>query len=57
MEKYLKDLGEDSVAFDTNNNLDRDPAQSNFKPELSKWIESAANFTPSKNTYIEWCAR
>lgn len=22
--------------------------------ELSKWLESAANFTPNKNNYIEW---
>jgi hypothetical protein len=23
-------------------------------PELSKWLVSAANFTPSKNNYIDW---
>lgn len=22
----------------------------------SKWLESAANFTPSRENYIEWCA-
>lgn len=22
--------------------------------ELSKWLESAANFQPNKNNYIEW---
>lgn len=25
-------------------------------PQLSKWLESAANFTPSRENYIEWCA-
>lgn len=25
--------------------------------ELSKWLESAANFTPDKNNYIEWESR
>ncbi|GAB0087286.1 uncharacterized protein DMENIID0001_015790 [Sergentomyia squamirostris] len=23
-------------------------------PELSKWLESTANFTPNKNSYIDW---
>lgn len=23
---------------------------------MSKWLESAANFTPSRENYIEWCA-
>lgn len=40
MEKYLRGLD------CTNNNKGG--------MELSKWIESAANFTPDKNNYIEW---
>jgi hypothetical protein len=24
-------------------------------PSLSKWLESTAKFTPSKNNYIDWC--
>lgn len=41
MEKYLRGLD------CTNNNKDGGI-------ELSKWKESAANFTPDKNNYIEW---
>jgi len=41
MEKYLRGLGES-----VKNNV--------CEPELSKWLESAANFTPNKNNYIEW---
>lgn len=42
MEKYLRGL-------DCTNNNNKDGGV-----ELSKWIESAANFTPDKNNYIEW---
>ena len=47
MEKYLRGLG-DSHAGDLNNN------HLKSKPELTKWIESAQNFTPSKASYIDW---
>jgi hypothetical protein len=47
---------------DENDNMDDDescemsetkssPSDSYKKPELSKWLESTANFTPSKNNY------
>lgn len=42
MEKYLRGLDE------TQEN------KSKCGLELSKWLESAANFTPDKNNYIEW---
>lgn len=48
MEKYLRGLD------------DLDDTQPNKKKcglELSKWLESAANFTPEKNNYIEWESR
>lgn len=41
MEKYLRDTSQSSSA-------------STSSPELSKWLESAANFTPNKNNYIDW---
>ena len=41
MEKYLRGLD------CSNNNKDGGL-------ELSKWLESTANFTPDKNNYIEW---
>lgn len=41
MEKYLRGLD-----YSNNNKADG--------MELSKWLESAANFTPKKNNYIEW---
>lgn len=44
MEKYLRGLD----CSNNNNNNKRDGM------ELSKWLESAANFTPKKNNYIEW---
>lgn len=56
MEKYLRGLDEASSNSDNNNSelvvnhnlemkeMDVDP---NKKPELSKWLESTANFTPS----------
>ena len=47
--------------FDGNNNAEYYTTETNVKngsvPQLSKWLESAANFQPSKNNYIEWCAR
>lgn len=46
MEKYLRGL--DCSNNNNNNNNKRDGM------ELSKWLESAANFTPKKNNYIEW---
>lgn len=44
MEKYLRGL-------DGNSTLD---SKGGCGLELSKWIESAAKFTPDKNNYIEW---
>lgn len=42
MEKYLR-------------GLDASPEnKAKYGLELSKWLESAANFTPDKNNYIEW---
>lgn len=42
MEKYLR-------------GLDETKSQPNrCGMELSKWLESAAKFTPEKNNYIEW---
>lgn len=70
MEKYLRGLEENlynqgtnmirtDCGYDGNNNqeffVDGDVVET--RPQLSKWLESAANFTPSKNSYIEWCAR
>lgn len=46
MEKYLRGL-DDSQPNKTNK----------CGMELSKWLESAANFTPEKNNYIEWESR
>uniref|UniRef100_A0A1B0GLW9 Homeobox domain-containing protein n=2 Tax=Phlebotomus papatasi TaxID=29031 RepID=A0A1B0GLW9_PHLPP len=40
MEKYLQDVESEQ------NKL--------VMPQLSKWLESAANFTPNKNNYIDW---
>ncbi|XP_059617843.1 homeobox protein Mohawk isoform X2 [Phlebotomus argentipes] len=40
MEKYLHDVESEQ------NKL--------AMPELSKWLESTANFTPNKNNYIDW---
>lgn len=53
MEKYLRGLDDE-----TNNNISDDVSMNggqlneNYKkPELSKWLESTANFQPSKNNY------
>lgn len=43
MAKYLRGLNND-----TENEKDK------CGYELSKWLESAAKFTPEKNNYIEW---
>lgn len=43
MEKYLRGLNETKGDF-------KEPK----KPQLSKWLESAAKFTPEKNSYIDW---
>uniref|UniRef100_A0A1B0CHK0 Homeobox domain-containing protein n=2 Tax=Lutzomyia longipalpis TaxID=7200 RepID=A0A1B0CHK0_LUTLO len=40
MEKYLQDVESEQSKIGV--------------PELSKWLESTANFTPSKNNYIDW---
>lgn len=42
MEKYLRGLD------------DSQHGKEKCGLELSKWLESAANFTPNKNNYIEW---
>lgn len=62
MEKYLRGLDDESTNINNNNNCDLavdnnnptvDPenidasAEGNKKPELSKWLESTANFMPS----------
>lgn len=62
MEKYLRGLDDEStpavinnidnnncdLAVNNNNNEEQDSqAESNKKPELSKWLESTANFMPS----------
>jgi hypothetical protein len=55
MEKYLRGLDEASNSDNNNcetvvnNNLDSKDIENdpNKKPELSKWLESTANFTPS----------
>lgn len=55
MEKYLRGLDEASSNSDnnnsesvSNNNLDsKEEVDPTKKPELSKWLESTANFTPS----------
>lgn len=72
MEKYLRGLEENlynqggaskilnaDSNFDGNNNQPEYfiDAHGETRPQLSKWLESAAKFTPSKNNYIEWCAR
>lgn len=47
IEKYLRGLDDDDGPVD----------RSKCDLELSKWIESAVNFTPEKNNYIEWESR
>lgn len=48
MEKYLRGLDDSDGA---------QPSKRKCGLELSKWLESAANFTPEKNNYIEWESR
>lgn len=64
MEKYLRGLngggsGGSSTPEDDTNNCGGMMAKNeiNNGGELSKWLESAANFTPKKNNYIEWDPR
>lgn len=45
MEKYLRGLDDGAVHKDS------------CGLELSKWLESAAKFTPEKNNYIEWSSK
>ncbi|XP_055917852.1 homeobox protein Mohawk isoform X1 [Eupeodes corollae] len=48
MEKYLRDTT-------TEDKPSSPSAATSCSPELSKWLESAAKFTPNKNNYfIEW---
>ena len=57
MEKYLRGLDDEMTNGNNNNNCDLTinnnindgdvNADSNKKPELSKWLESTANFMPS----------
>lgn len=64
MEKYLRGLDNaeypTTITFDTNNNTFRaqinDDPGAYTGPELSKWLESAAKFTPSRDNYIDWYA-
>ncbi|XP_065357825.1 homeobox protein caupolican isoform X2 [Calliphora vicina] len=71
MEKYLRDTTNDSMQINSNLNIQPLGEQHEQMPttyvngnnttiiksgaELSKWLESAAKFTPNKNNYyIEW---
>lgn len=61
MEKYLRGLdgsgGGASLTISAGHNNDdiiEMPKNGAGGGELSKWLESAANFTPKKNNYIEW---
>ncbi|XP_055390234.1 homeobox protein 2 isoform X2 [Condylostylus longicornis] len=59
MEKYLKDTNNYNNNGNNINNQSSSPTSSSTNissssPELSKWLESAAKFTPNKNNYIEW---
>lgn len=51
MEKYLRDLRPDA---DGSGAVVAVVADAERGGELSKWLESAANFTPDKKNYIEW---
>lgn len=55
MEKYLRGLDH---SHNNNNHVSNNNITNNkCGQELSKWLESAANFTPDKNNYIEWDSR
>lgn len=47
IEKYLKDCQKPENQFNQN-------IEENKPSMISKWLESAANFKPSENNYIEW---
>lgn len=52
MEKYLRDTTTGDLRSSSVSGLG---SSSSCSPELSKWLESAAKFTPNKNNYfIEW---
>lgn len=56
MEKYLRDLRpstDEQLEFATTTASDAVPVVGEGR-QLSKWLESAANFTPDKKNYIEW---
>lgn len=48
IEKYLKDCQKPDNQFGQNMVEETKPSM------ISKWLESAANFKPSENNYIEW---
>lgn len=48
IEKYLKDCQKPENMFVQNHIEETKPSM------ISKWLESAANFKPSENNYIEW---
>lgn len=57
MEKYLRDLQPPAmleVKNEPTGGADDEAAPAIGGGELSKWLESAANFQPDKNNYIEW---
>lgn len=56
MEKYLRGLDDGGGGDGSSNNNNSTSTNHNRADghELSKWLESAANFTPKKNNYIEW---
>jgi len=55
MEKYLRGLDDETnnnMIIDNDINMNNNQLPENYKkPELSKWLESTANFQPSKNNY------
>lgn len=48
IEKYLKDCQKPE------NRFDQSLIEENKPSMISKWLESAANFKPNENNYIEW---
>lgn len=56
MEKYLRDLQPQTrdVGRPTNESKPDAGVGVGIGRQLSKWLESAANFTPDKKNYIEW---
>lgn len=52
MEKYLRGLDDETNNNNDDVNMNNGQLPENYKkPELSKWLESTANFQPSKNNY------